>query len=275
MGSRVLGSFYLLLLIAAVFAFFGNSSVVLLVTFFSIVSQLEFTRLLRRAGVDVFLNQVLFWTTLIPVNAWCMSSVVGGGYTALISAIFLTSCAVLSGDLRRITLVLPASLAALVCIPFTLQFAIVIVRSASSLPIGVATLAWVVAVCKLSDVGALLCGTLFGRHQLAPQFSPHKTWEGFYGGVAAALMAGHWLGIWLAIGLSVRMRLLLAVFLALLSTTSDLLESALKRWAGVKDSGACIPGIGGCLDLCDSFIFSLPGAYLFLLFAHFYSQIAS
>jgi phosphatidate cytidylyltransferase len=260
----------LLLLIAVVFGIFGNLGVVLLVTLFSVLSQLEFVRLLRRAGVDVFLNQVLFWTALIPIGAWCMSPVGGGGYLTLISAIFLTFCSVLSGDLRRITLVLPASLIALVCIPFTLQFAIVIVRGAASPSAGIATLAWVVAVCKLSDVGALLCGTLFGRHQLAPQLSPHKTWEGFYGGVAAALLSGYWLGLWLPAGLPVRLRLSLAFLLALLSTTSDLLESALKRWAGVKDAGACIPGIGGCLDLCDSFIFSLPGAYLFFVFMHLY-----
>lgn len=260
----------MLLLVAVAFGIFGNSAVVLLVTFFSILSQLEFVRLLRRAGVDVFFNQVLFWTALIPIGAWYMSPVSAGGYLTLISGILLTSCTVLSGDLRRVTLVLPASMAAIICVPFALQFAIVLVRCAPSIPVGVAVLAWVVAVCKLSDVGALLCGTLIGRRQLAPQLSPHKTWEGFYGGLATALVSGYWLGTWLSIDLSVRMRLSLAFLLALLSTVSDLLESALKRWAGVKDSGACIPGIGGCLDLCDSFIFSLPGAYLFLVFTHFY-----
>jgi phosphatidate cytidylyltransferase len=256
-------------LVAGAFALFGSSGVVLLVTLFSVVSQLEFVRLLRRSGVDVFFNQVLFWTLLIPFGAWYMSPICAGGYLTLISAIVLTSGAVLSGDLRRVTLVLPASMAAIVCIPFTFQFAILIARGAPSLSVGIATLAWVVAVCKLSDVGALLCGTLMGRHQLAPQFSPHKTWEGFYGGLAAALLSGYWLGLWFPVGFPVQTRLYLALLLALLSTISDLLESALKRWAGVKDSGGCVPGIGGCLDLCDSFIFSLPGSYLFLLFAHF------
>lgn len=260
----------MLLLIAMAWGIFGKLGIVLLVTFFSIVSQLEFIRLVRRAGVDVFFHQVLFWTALIPIGAWYMPWVGGGGYLFLTAAIFLTFRAVASGDLRRVTLVLPASLAALACIPFTLQFAIMIVRGAPSLSAGIATLAWVVAVCKLSDVGALLCGTLLGRHQLAPQFSPHKTWEGFYGGMAMALLSGHWMGLRLPMGLPTRTCLLLASLLALLSTTSDLLESALKRWAGMKDSGACIPGIGGCLDLCDSFIFSLPGAYLFLVFTHFY-----
>ncbi|MDR1456672.1 MAG: phosphatidate cytidylyltransferase [Puniceicoccales bacterium] len=268
MGNRVLGSFCLLVLIAVVFAVFGKSGVILLVTFFSMVCQLEFVRLMRRAGVDVFFNQVIFWTALIPIAAWYMSLVSGGGYFTLISAIFLTSGAIVSGDLRRVTLILPASMAAIICIPFTFQFAIMIVRCAASLPAGIAILAWVVAVCKLSDVGALLCGTLIGRHQLASQFSPHKTWEGFYGGIAMALLSGYWLELWLSTGLPMRMRLSLAFLLSLLSTTSDLLESALKRWAGVKDSGGCIPGIGGCLDLCDSFIFSLPGAYLFLVFTH-------
>ncbi|MDR2341388.1 MAG: phosphatidate cytidylyltransferase [Puniceicoccales bacterium] len=270
MGSRILGSFCLLLPVAVVFIIFGDSAVVLLVTGFSILSQREFVRLMRRAGVDVFSNQVFFWTTLIPIGAWYMPLICGGGYLTLISGIFLTSCAVLSGDLRRVTLVLPASLAAIICVPFTFQFAIVLVRSAPSLSVGVAILSWVVVVCKLSDVGALLCGTFLGRHQLAPQFSPHKTLEGFFGGLGMALLAGYWLGAWVPVDFSVRTRISLSFLLALLSTTSDLLESAIKRWAGVKDSGRCIPGIGGCLDLCDSFTFSMPGAYLFLVFTHFY-----
>lgn len=127
---------------------------------------------------------------------------------------------------------------------------------------------WVVAVTKFTDVGGLLIGVPFGRRKIAPNVSPAKSWEGCLGGVAlssAVGAAGAWaLGQWAGIDFPPAKGALIALPLALVSIPSDLVESHLKRRAGVKDSGSTIPGIGGALDLVDSLLLVAPVAYLLL-----------
>lgn len=127
---------------------------------------------------------------------------------------------------------------------------------------------WVIAVTKFTDVGGLVIGVPFGRHKIAPNVSPAKSWEGCAGGVVlscAVGASGAWaLGHFADIEFSPAKGALIALPLALLSIPSDLVESHLKRRAGVKDSGRTIPGIGGALDLIDSLLLVAPVAYLLL-----------
>jgi phosphatidate cytidylyltransferase len=125
---------------------------------------------------------------------------------------------------------------------------------------------WVVAVTKFTDVGGLLFGVPFGRHKIAPNISPAKSLEGCLGGVALSVGVGVGLAALYAraglIEIPLGMAALYALPLALLSVPSDLVESYLKRRAGVKDSGATIPGIGGALDLIDSLLLVAPVGFL-------------
>ena len=125
---------------------------------------------------------------------------------------------------------------------------------------------WVVAVTKFTDVGGLLFGVPFGRHKIAPNISPAKSLEGCLGGVALSLGVGVGLAALYAqaglIEIPLGKAALYALPLALLSVPSDLVESYLKRRAGVKDSGATIPGIGGALDLIDSLLLVAPVGFL-------------
>ena len=127
---------------------------------------------------------------------------------------------------------------------------------------------WVIAVTKFTDVGGLLIGVPFGRHKIAPNVSPAKSLEGCVGGVILACAVGA-AGAWALtrfanIEFSPVKGALLALPLSILSIPSDLVESHLKRRAGVKDSGRTIPGIGGALDLVDSLLLVAPVAYLLL-----------
>lgn len=113
-----------------------------------------------------------------------------------------------------------------------------------------------------ADVGAYFAGHMWGKHKLAPSISPGKTIEGVAGGaLASAILGGIFAGLWLP-DTSVGAGALLGLVLALVSVGGDLLESALKRAAGVKDSGTILPGHGGVLDRVDGI---LVGGAAFLL----------
>ncbi len=128
---------------------------------------------------------------------------------------------------------------------------------------------WLLLFLLLQWVGdsfAYFSGMIFGRHKLAPRISPKKTIEGTIGGlVGSAVVAGL---MPLVVNIDVS-PLTLAVIGGLtggIGQFGDLLESLLKRAAGVKDSSGLIPGHGGILDRMDSLIFSAPVFYLFLSF---------
>ncbi|RIK26207.1 MAG: phosphatidate cytidylyltransferase, partial [Chloroflexi bacterium] len=122
----------------------------------------------------------------------------------------------------------------------------------------------------VADISAYICGRAFGRHKLAPAISPGKTWEGAIGAVAGVLIYGSVVawgagrmpntsGAWILFALSL-------VVLTAVSILGDLFESLAKRQAGVKDSGATLPGHGGVLDRIDSLTSTLPLVGLAVLF---------
>lgn len=115
------------------------------------------------------------------------------------------------------------------------------------------------------DTFAYAVGRTIGRHRLAPAISPGKTWEGLVGGAAGALAAGALFAIW--IDLPAAWLALLSGAVGLAGQAGDLLESALKRAVGAKDSSRLIPGHGGVLDRIDGFTTALPAGLGLLLLA--------
>jgi phosphatidate cytidylyltransferase len=107
-----------------------------------------------------------------------------------------------------------------------------------------------------ADVGAYVVGSLGGRRPIAPRLSPGKTWEGTVGGFAAASIAV--LGVAALFGLGRPEAAAAAVTIGPAAFAGDLLESWVKRRAGVKDSGALFPGHGGMLDRIDSLVAVAP-----------------
>jgi phosphatidate cytidylyltransferase len=123
-----------------------------------------------------------------------------------------------------------------------------------------------VAIVWLGDTAAFYFGTLFGRHRMAPVVSPKKTWEGAVAGFVTGLLATVVWSVWNRGGLDPRV-LAIGALTAVAAQVGDLVESMLKRGAGVKDSGNVLPGHGGMLDRIDALLFAAPvllaGLWLF------------
>jgi phosphatidate cytidylyltransferase len=137
-------------------------------------------------------------------------------------------------------------------------------------------------VCVWSgDIAALYIGRAFGRHKLAPRISPGKTWEGAFASVLGSVLAAALL-LWVSDALTARgnlilhitepiwQTLVLAVILNIAAQVGDLLESAVKRGAGVKDSGTMLPGHGGILDRIDALLVAAPVLWFALLLKDYF-----
>jgi len=127
---------------------------------------------------------------------------------------------------------------------------------------GACWLALVIAACWAMDTAAYAIGKLFGKRKLCPAISPGKTVEGAIAALAAAVVFSAGLGMWF--GLALPYGVVLGAIIGVGGQLGDLAKSVLKRQAGVKDSGAILPGHGGILDRFDSLLFAAPLAYYYL-----------
>ncbi len=126
-----------------------------------------------------------------------------------------------------------------------------------SAPHGLRNLVFLAAVVWAGDIAAYLVGRFVGGPRLAPKISPGKTWSGAIGGALAAVLAGAAAGYERPVTAG-----LLALALSIVAQAGDLLESALKRHFGAKDSGWIIPGHGGLLDRLDGVLAAAPASLL-------------
>lgn len=117
-----------------------------------------------------------------------------------------------------------------------------------------------------SDTGAYAVGVLTGRHKMAPAISPSKTWEGFAGGVVFGAVIGLLMAVYL-LGTSWWVGLVLGALCSLAGTVGDLVESLIKRDAGIKDMSNFLPGHGGVMDRLDSMLVAVPVGWLVLYLA--------
>lgn len=124
------------------------------------------------------------------------------------------------------------------------------------------TLLYGMLIVWLTDSGAYLIGRKIGKNKLAPRISPNKTWEGSVGGTVAATII---LAVYLyffSVGDGFITMIILTLILSIMGQLGDLIESSLKRYYGVKDSGKILPGHGGILDRFDSMLIVMPMLHL-------------
>lgn len=178
--------------------------------------------------------------------------------------LFVLGLTVLTLSTRRpLVETLPAagiSSSALLLVAFPLSFA---VRLHGIPAEGPKLLLFALVITWAADTVAYFVGRSFGKHPLAPKISPKKTWEGCIGGLLASLLIAYAFHSWLTLPL---LHLLaMAVLGNIAGQMGDLLESAYKRSAGVKDSGRLLPGHGGILDRIDALILCIPVIWYYLV----------
>lgn len=273
MAKRITSTVALWLIIFAVLWFFRTTGAVAAIVGVSLLTLREFYRLMAAAGYAPFQRLGLLFGGLITLAPWAQTRLNLSAHQLVAVATLVFSVRMLRERTpeKRVE-ALASTLLGLVYVSLLLQYLVRIVTPVPGDGIGpdarLILCLWVVAVAKFCDVGALLAGLAFGRHALAPEISPKKTWEGAAGGIAVAMGVGAlvaWLGRGvLPASLSPGRAALLAAPLAAIAIVSDLVESAFKRRADLKDSGDGVPGIGGIFDLSDSLILAAPVGYFLL-----------
>lgn len=126
--------------------------------------------------------------------------------------------------------------------------------------LGVFFILWV------NDSGAYFVGSVLGKHNMCPNISPKKTWEGLIGGAVFGVIMGIVNAV-LFQEISMTDWIAIAILTVIFGTLGDLFQSKIKRELGVKDSGNILPGHGGFLDRLDSLLFAIPAIFIWLIFS--------
>jgi phosphatidate cytidylyltransferase len=256
----------------------GVHAAVILITLLATFTLHEFYSLTEKAGFKPFRGLGLAFCVLMMAAPYYVSEYLADGeeFVGLVPgllaiAVVFFSAGILSArDNTNRVETLVTSMMGLLYVPFMLHYLVRLMMIYAEPSSGLVLALWVVAVSKFCDVGALLTGLAFGRHKMAPNISPKKTWEGAIGGVLVSAGLGatiaYYAESYLPEMLNPVMAALIGATLAIVTIISDLIESVMKRRADIKDTGKLIPGIGGAFDLTDSLILTAPVAYYIFSF---------
>lgn len=250
------GILYIVLLVSAIL--FSVETFLLLFAFFFIIAVLEFCRLYNINKITGVLVSFILATSIAVLNnsfanAWYLIVLPFSIY--LIYDLFVNKPLQNQSNIKKYI-----HLAGYVVLPFLIitQLPYLNQKYTPLLLLSIFIMIW------CNDTFAYICGRLLGKHKLYEKISPKKTIEGFIGGLLFTQIAAFVIYKTHFLQISLTALLLLALVISILGTIGDLVESKYKRQAGIKDSGAIMPGHGGILDRLDSVLFAAP--FLFLIY---------
>jgi phosphatidate cytidylyltransferase len=258
-AARIATAAILIPVVVAVVWWGSTGLVAALVALITLLALLEFFSL----GARINLHAYRFWTCLCAVaivfqqwapdstNLYVMSIALSIPILLLfvfgIAASVLTSQRPVTGALGDLSL----SAAGLLFIAMPLSTLVRLHQAG-----GPRLLLFALVLVWVGDTAAYFVGRAIGRHHMAPHLSPGKTWEGAVGNLMGSVAVGVAFARWMQF--DVANMAAMAAFASIAGQAGDLLESAYKRSAGAKDSGALLPGHGGVLDRIDALIFAAP-----------------
>ena len=221
----------------------------------------EYYRLFKNSPVRHLLMPGLLWAFLFIANAHLVANRhIGGSWTLLLVAGGLLLLLVLYISVARSSRFIKGWLLAAggpLYLGFTLSYVLLL----RELEQGTQWLVLALFSAFATDTGAFFVGRAFGRHRMAPRISPGKTWEGAAAGLLAGIATALLLDTLFGLPLILLEAALVGLGASLAAQGGDLVESALKRYVGAKDTGRLIPGHGGVLDRLDSVVLSLVLVY--------------
>ncbi|HSJ63696.1 MAG TPA: phosphatidate cytidylyltransferase [Gemmatimonadaceae bacterium] len=308
LATRVLASLVLVPLVLAA-GWFGDWALAALLSIASALGAWEYFRIARAAGHAPFAGAGIALAALIPLSVHARYLGLPGTALDAGTAFGPAVAPVLDPLLRALTAVLTLSMSGAAVILLALLAASLVRRGTTGKPLGAVAvtvtgalytggmlsfayalryhpyavgaaagavvLLFPLIITWVTDTGAYFVGRAVGRRKLMPSVSPGKSIEGAFGGLVAA-MAAAWLYERYALAPVARLAfypgavILFGAIVSAAGQVGDLVESLLKREAGVKDSSRIIPGHGGVLDRVDSLLFTVPVAYWLLTILRLY-----
>jgi len=245
--ALVLGPVFLVILVAG-----GTALFAVAVAIIAAGGVRECRRLAWAAANPLEETFVTVWGGVVALGFLSSSAAVPGALLAVGAAVYLAGWAFGPGPGREVLPRWGAAVGAWLLVGFFLGHAVWVRRY------GVAPVVFLLGVVWAGDIAAYYVGSALGSTPLAPAVSPKKTVEGSVGGFVGAMAAALVLSLVLPVDHSLFTGLLWGAALNVVAQLGDLMESLLKRCAGVKDSGTAFPGHGGVLDRVDAFLPTLP-----------------
>jgi phosphatidate cytidylyltransferase len=265
MKSRILTAVPLALLVLAVI-WWGPRWLFLLVLLVVVeVSLFEYFHLGRTAGMHG-----IPWLGYLSGAALCIAQTTGssagtGLLAVILTSLFLAATLALfrGNDLKEYLGTSASTVFGILYLGFSLSWLFPL-RFSIAID-GRALILFLLLVNWAGDAFALLIGRTMGRHFFVPRISPRKTVEGAIAGLVGSVLVGWLCSLWFWKTAGTETVILLSVVAAITGQIGDLVESALKRAGGLKDSGSLLPGHGGLLDRIDSLVFAVPAVWLVLV----------
>lgn len=282
--KRVATALVLIPIVVAIVLFTNTAVVAMATSIITVLALWEYFALGDAIGHRAYRRWTIFCALLLIFSQWFPTLFIDGGVAigirvlnsavhpldlSLLSPVnpfflFVLGLTVLTLWTRRpLVEALPAagiSSSALLLVAFPLSFA---VRLHGIPAFGPKLLLFALAITWAADTTAYFVGRAIGKHPLAPHISPKKTWEGSIASMFGSLVVAYAFSFWIRIPLP--HLLIMAATGNIAGQMGDLLESAYKRSAGVKDSGGLLPGHGGILDRIDALILCIPVIWYYLV----------
>ncbi len=260
--DRLVSSILMLAPAFLVIFFFPNWVFCAVTTCFIAASLYEFYSMVERKGIRVYKYFGTFLGVLVPVFTYLEYDIKTEGlvpFSLVLFALFIFLKQFTKKDDSNVLTSTAITLFGILYISWFFSFIIKL----KYLPNGADLVLLLIVLTEGGDAGAYFIGRSYGKRLLIPRISPKKTVEGTLGGIVTTIILAVLFKPLLS-GATYFQVILAGILIGTITPIADLAESLFKRDCGVKDSGTCLPGLGGALDMMDSLLITTPILYFYV-----------